>query len=252
MCPICDKSCTPLKKILCCLNIAFILTGLKKRMLRIWQRLHQNQGFSWKSVQIYMVEWKILGCLNIGFILTFLKKLMLRIWQRLLQNQGFSWKSVQIYMVEWMGWNFDVFLWFPENSLLCVILLYTVYISTRILNFFCENKSVFLTIFFLVVFFPLVSIVALLAATDAIITLSQNAIWALYVGCLLRGATHNRHINSIHQLLEPSCHNRNMFVLFCFVNVYFNIYLTIFLIYISKLQFGRQFSGWKQKLIHTV
>ena len=70
--------------------------------------------------------------------------------------------------------------------------------------------------FFLVVFFPLVSIVALLAATDAIITLSQNAIWALYVGCLLKGATHNIRINSIHQLLEPSCHNRNTCSYFLF------------------------------------
>ena len=78
------------------------------------------------------------------------------------------------------------------------------------------NKSVFLTIFFLVVFFPLVSIVALLAATDAIITLSQNAIWALYVGCLLKGAIHNIHINSIHQLLEPSCHNKNTCSYFLF------------------------------------
>ena len=31
-------------------------------------------------------------------------------------------------MVEWMGQNFDVFSWFPENSLLCVILRYTVYL----------------------------------------------------------------------------------------------------------------------------
>ena len=30
-------------------------------------------------------------------------------------------------MLEWMGRNFDVFPWFPENSLLCVILRYTVY-----------------------------------------------------------------------------------------------------------------------------
>ena len=29
-------------KILCCLNIGFILTCLKKLMLRIWQRLLQN------------------------------------------------------------------------------------------------------------------------------------------------------------------------------------------------------------------
>ena len=62
------------------------------------------------------------------------------------------------------------------------------YISTRMLNFFSVKiNQFFLPFFFLVVFFPLVSIVALLAATDAIITLSQNAIWALYVGCLLRG-----------------------------------------------------------------
>ena len=65
-------------------------------------------------------------------------------------------------------------------------------------------------------FFPLVSIVALLAATDAIITLSQNAIWALYVGCLLRGAAHNIHTNSIHQLLEPSCHIGNTCSYFLF------------------------------------
>ena len=40
-----------------CLNIGYILTSPKMLMLRIWQRLLQNQGFSWKSVQIYMVEW---------------------------------------------------------------------------------------------------------------------------------------------------------------------------------------------------
>ena len=33
------------EKILCCLNIGFILTCLKKLMLRIWQRLLQNWGF---------------------------------------------------------------------------------------------------------------------------------------------------------------------------------------------------------------
>ena len=102
----------------------------------------------------------------------------------------------------------------------CHMTVYFVcpYISTysNFKLFSVKINQFFLTILFSCCFFPLVSIVALLAATDAIITLSQNAIWALYVGCLLRGATHNIYINSIHQLLEPSFHNRNTCSYFLF------------------------------------
>ena len=42
MCPIPIENCTPLKKILNCLNIGFILTFLKTLMLKTWQRLLQN------------------------------------------------------------------------------------------------------------------------------------------------------------------------------------------------------------------
>ena len=45
LCPIPIENCTPLKKILRCLNIGFILTFLKKLMLRNWQRLLQNWAF---------------------------------------------------------------------------------------------------------------------------------------------------------------------------------------------------------------
>ena len=93
------------------------------------------------------------------------------------------------------------------------------YISTysNFKLFSVKINQFFLTILFSCCFFPLVSIVALLAATDAIITLSQNAIWALYVGCLLKGAIHNTHFNSIHQLLEPSCNNRKTFQYLLFI-----------------------------------
>ena len=49
---------------------------------------------------------------------------------------SFPWKLAQIYMVEWMG-----FPWFLENSLLCVILRYTVYLHTQIKLF----KTIFLS-----------------------------------------------------------------------------------------------------------
>ena len=45
LCPILIENCTPLKKILRCLNIGFILTFLKKLMMRNWQRLLQNWAF---------------------------------------------------------------------------------------------------------------------------------------------------------------------------------------------------------------
>ena len=41
---------------------------------------------------------------------------------------SFSWKSIQICMVDWR------FPWFPANSLLCVIKLYTVYVLCTSLN----------------------------------------------------------------------------------------------------------------------
>ena len=51
-------------------------------------------------------------------------------------------------MVEWMGRKFWCFPWFPENSLLCVILRYTVYVflGEKIylymsLSFKCEARS---------------------------------------------------------------------------------------------------------------
>ena len=42
LCPIPIENCHVPDEILCCLNIGFILTYLKKLMLRIWQRLLQN------------------------------------------------------------------------------------------------------------------------------------------------------------------------------------------------------------------
>ena len=99
MCPICYKNRTPLKKILSCLSIGFILTFLKKLMLKNWQRLLQNWAFlNQFSEESFLCPIcyknltplkKFLSCFNIGFILTFLKKLMLRICQPLLQNWAF-------------------------------------------------------------------------------------------------------------------------------------------------------------------
>ena len=63
-------------KILCCLNIGFILTCLKKLMLRIWQRLLQNWAFynqfsEGSFLCPILIENctplnKILSCLNIA------------------------------------------------------------------------------------------------------------------------------------------------------------------------------------------
>ena len=100
LCPIPIENCTPLKKILSCLNIGFILTCLKKLMLRICQRLLQNWAFYNQfsegtflcpiPIENRTPLKKSLSCLNISFILTFLKKFMLRIWQDCFRTEHFT------------------------------------------------------------------------------------------------------------------------------------------------------------------
>ena len=133
-CPILVENCTPLKTILSCLNIGFILTFLKKLMLRIWQRLLQNWAFYNQFSKVTFLcpihienrtpLKKFLGCLNVGLILTVLKKLMLRIWQRLLQN--------------WVIYN-----QFSKVIFLCPILIENCHVPDKILC--CLNIGFILT-----------------------------------------------------------------------------------------------------------
>ena len=97
---------------------------------------------NWKCVikHIIMKEWKELCSFKFLYVKKtqvqsiflwtwvpfFYKKNLIASYFNKIFFASFLWKSVQINMVEWMGLNFDFFSWFPENSLLCVKLRYSV------------------------------------------------------------------------------------------------------------------------------